>query len=308
MDVNTSTSLNEVIRLISKATKLSANRIRVTMPLTEDKPANGDKKKHSGYVPKPDETVGDLYATEDSLTFYVKDLGMQISWRMVYIIEYLGPLLFHPLFYYTQKQIYGVRFDHSRDQQLIFIFSMLHFLKREYETLFVHKFSMDTMPFVYVFRNSAHYWILSGLFLAYFNYAPPTYFLADSPLIMRLLFKRQWIPTSENALHAITALWVYAELSNFWTHLTLASLRTGNDKGRKIPRGYGFDLVSFPNYFFESLGWLAVTLTSQNLSNLVFLTVGTLTMFNWAVRKHKRYRRDFPDYPRNRKVMFPFVY
>lgn len=30
---------------------------------------------------------------------------------------------------------------------------MLHFLKREYETLFVHRFSHGTMPFNFVFRK-----------------------------------------------------------------------------------------------------------------------------------------------------------
>jgi hypothetical protein len=29
-----------------------------------------------------------------------------------------------------------------------------------------------------------------------------------------------------------------------------------------IPRGYGFDLVSFPNYLFEALGWIIVAALS----------------------------------------------
>lgn len=30
---------------------------------------------------------------------------------------------------------------------------MLHFLKREYESVFVHRYSHGTMPFAYVFRK-----------------------------------------------------------------------------------------------------------------------------------------------------------
>lgn len=48
----------------------------------------------------------------------------------------------------------------------------LHFAKREYETLFVHRFSHATMPLQNLFKNCGHYWILSGVLLAYFLYAP----------------------------------------------------------------------------------------------------------------------------------------
>ena len=37
-----------------------------------------------------------------------KDLGMQLSWRLVYMIEYAGPLIIAPLLYYFPQQIYGI--------------------------------------------------------------------------------------------------------------------------------------------------------------------------------------------------------
>ncbi|OMJ68717.1 hypothetical protein SteCoe_33753 [Stentor coeruleus] len=37
-----------------------------------------------------------------------KDLGLQLSWRLVYMIEYAGPILIAPLLYYFPKQIYGI--------------------------------------------------------------------------------------------------------------------------------------------------------------------------------------------------------
>ena len=44
-------------------------------------------------------------------------------------------------------------------------------LKRELETIFVHT-SNATMPAFNIFKNSGHYWILSGFNLAYFIYGP----------------------------------------------------------------------------------------------------------------------------------------
>ena len=50
----------------------------------------------------------------------------------------------------------------------------------------------------------------------------------------------------------------FAELSNLSTHLTLRNLRPPGSKKRAIPHGYGFGLLSCPNYFFESVAWAAV--------------------------------------------------
>jgi hypothetical protein len=54
----------------------------------------------------------------------------------------------------------------------------------------------------------------------------------------------------------------FAELSNLSAHLTVRNLRPPGTKKRAIPHGYGFGLVSFPNYFFESVAWAAVAYMS----------------------------------------------
>jgi very-long-chain enoyl-CoA reductase len=52
-------------------------------------------------------------AKSDSLMF--KDLGPQMSWRLVYMIEYLGPCLLFPLFFYCDELVYGVKFDKRKE-------------------------------------------------------------------------------------------------------------------------------------------------------------------------------------------------
>ena len=58
------------------------------------------------------------------------------------------------------------------ENRLAFWLIMLHFLKREFESIFVHHFSLSYMPLRNLFKNSAHYHILSGFLIAYFTYGP----------------------------------------------------------------------------------------------------------------------------------------
>lgn len=300
VQVSEGATAGELIGSIAKQSGLSVHRLRVTIANPNfQEGVKGSKKE--------------VVLTEDALLkgideVKVKDLGPQLGWRMVYFVEYLGPILIHPLFYFGQSLFYGQRFEHSRVQQLAFMLSMLHFVKREYETLFVHKFSLATMPAFNIFKNSGHYWILSGLFLAYFIYAPHSYVDEDASALSKFFFGRHYYILSANQLHVLTAAWLFAELSNFWVHLTLANLRKPGDKRHVIPYGYGFQLVSFPNYFFESLSWWIFFLITQNWSALFFFIVGSGQMLVWAIKKHQRYRKEFGDkYPRDRKAMIPFL-
>lgn len=293
---------------ISKATGLSVHRIRLTIPNTEEKPAT-PKKKKSDTALDSNAPISNYSTSDTPLVVYVKDLGPQIGWRTVFFIEYFGPLLIHPIFYFFQRSIYGFEFEHSRAQQLTLVLTLLHFIKREYETGFIHHFSLDTMPLFNVFKNSTHYWFLSGLNVAYFVYAPGTYTRSEKSIVSRVLFGRNVVPLGANELWALTAFWLFSELSNGYCHIILSNLRADGSRTRKIPRGYGFELVSVPNYLFEILSCLSIFLINQNWSSLLFTVVSAVQMVIWAIKKHKRYRREFGDkYPKNRKIIVPFIF
>jgi very-long-chain enoyl-CoA reductase len=216
-----------------------------------------------------------------------------MAWRTVFLIEYFGPLLIHPIFYYGRSLIYGTSAPPSQLQTISFIMVMVHFLKREYETAFVHRFSADTMPFNNVFRNSGHYWLLSGINLAYWVYKPNAPTARDSsPLIT----------------YAGIAFYTIGELCNFSNHLTLRNLRRPGTRERGIPRGIGFDLVTCPNYMFEVLSWIGVWMVTWSLSTAVFLVVAVVPMASWGKKKERRYRKEFGDkYKRKRFVMLPGI-
>lgn len=172
---------------------------------------------------------------------------------------------------------------------------MLHFFKRELETLFVHRFSHGTMPFNFIFRkyvseylcapycsyctSSFHYHVFGGLFLAYAIYSPtygalspyirgtirddPTFLMACAAvfLVCFLLYSQytDWLVLQ------------FAQLSNGKTHLILRDLRPAGTKHRAIPHGYGFNLVSCPNYTFEILAWLSVCIMTGSYAGKLIL-------------------------------------
>lgn len=226
--------------------------------------------------------------------------GPQIGWRTVFIIEYLGPILINPaVLYLLRPYLYRTPTPlppPSDLQVLTCILVVLHFLKRELETIFVHRFSVASMPFTYVFRNSAHYWILSGLNLAYWVYAPNSPTATSQPNLA--------------LLYPGLVLFSLGQLSNFSVHLTLRNLRKPGSTERVIPTGFGFNLVTCPNYLFEVISWVGVYLVSGlNWSILLFIIVGTVTMMKWAGQKERRYRKEFGDkYKGKRYVMLPGIW
>ncbi|KAJ2783664.1 3-oxo-5a-steroid 4- dehydrogenase [Coemansia javaensis] len=233
----------------------------------------------------------------DGDTVYVKDLGPQIGWQTVFYIEYAGPIVLHYLVYNLQNLFYGQTFEHSLVQQCAYFMVMGHFIKRELETAFVHRFSHGTMPLFNVFKNSGHYHILSGLNLAYWVYSPDTaQGTARAAELGRPLL-----------LAVFVGVFLFAELSNLSTHITLRNLRPPGSRVRRIPRGYGFGLVSVPNYTFEILAWAAFTAVTRSLAAVLFLAVASAQMYVWAAKKHAQYRLEFPDYPKSRKALIPFV-
>ncbi|EGX52925.1 hypothetical protein AOL_s00007g261 [Orbilia oligospora ATCC 24927] len=290
LPISSDASVDALYDAVAKLTGYSRHRLRIT------------KSDSSHLKPAASVTLTDsnLY---DQSSLFVKDLGLQIDWQTVFIIEYLGPLLIHPLFMLFRNQIYGftppflswagtpTSTPVTSTQSILCMMVVLHYIKRELETIFVHRFSSATMPLSSLIRNTSYYWTMGGLYLGYFLYAPST--TEASPL----------------ALYAGLAIWVFAELSNFKTHLTLRDLRRPGSTDRGIPTGYGFNLVTCPNYMFEVLGWFAVALISGwKIPALVFWGSGLFIQTKWAGQKERRYRKEFGDkYKKKRSVIIPYV-
>ncbi|KAJ3559337.1 hypothetical protein NP233_g11286 [Leucocoprinus birnbaumii] len=155
------------------------------------------------------------------------------------------------------------------------------------------------MPLMNIFKNSGHYHIISGVLLAFDIYRPK--YAATSPFIVDTYRNNQ------DFLYVAAGIWAFAELSNFHTHMTLRSLRPPGTRTRAIPYGYGFSLVSCPNYFFEIMGWTVVVLMTNSIAAWIFLAFSVYIMTIWALKKHRNYKKEFgKEYPK-RRALFPFI-
>ena len=269
---------------IAGFTNLSIHRLRIT------KGSDGSVVPHSKNV-----SINST-GLRDQSTVYVKDLGPQIAWRTVFIVEYLGPLLIHPLVYLLRPYIYRSAPIHaSYLQWLSCILICGHFLKRELETLFVHRFSASTMPARNIFKNSFHYWALAGLNIAAWIYAPSSPTAKEANMVL---------------LYGGLLAYTIGELGNLQAHLTLRGLRSSGGRERGIPQGLTFSLVTCPNYMFEVVTWIGVYLVSGlSLSVLLFAIVSTGQMMPWAKKKERNYRKEFGDkYKKKKFTMLPGIW
>jgi len=277
LEVSPSTTVLDLKRDIClEKPKFSPDRQKLTTGVDRTSPVLEDKKK-----------VQDYQLTDG--TIYLKDLGPQIAWKHVFLLEYLGPIIVWGFFSIQPGFIYGSTPGLTFYQKVAFACWMGHYLKREFETLFIHRFSHATMPLSNLFKNCSYYWFNTAL-IAYF---------VNHPL---------FTPPQEHYFHIGLALFVLCEIGNFITHVQLMNLRPAGSTERNIPRGFMFNLVSCPNYTFEILAWIGFSILTQTLTAYLFTIMGAAQMTDWALKKHRAYRKDFPDYPRHRKILIPFIF
>lgn len=244
---------------------------------------------------EPSAPVSGYLTTESVLIF--RDLGLQLGWRLVYAIEYAGPILFVPLFYHLPKLFYKTAFEKTPHQKLCAALLVGHFIKRELESLFVHRFSNATMPFKNLYTNCAYYWLLNGAFIGYFLLHPKYAVPRMTGLVKTLLL----------------AGFAGSQILNFICHVILRNLRPPGTRARGIPKGWGFDQASCANYFWELCSWGFFAGLTRCIPSYIFFFATFSILLKWAKARHNSYVKEFDGkdgrllYPRNRKAFIPYI-
>ncbi len=87
----------------------------------------------------------------------------------------------------------------------------------------------------------------------------------------------------------------------------LRNLRKPGESGYQVPRGGLFRRVSCPNYLGEILEWAGWAVATWSLAGLSFAVWTAANLVPRAFRHHRWYRSEFPEYPRERKAVIPFL-
>lgn len=104
------------------------------------------------------------------------------------------------------------------------------------------------------------------------------------------------------------ALFAVGFLTHVRADAQLRRLRARGETGYTVPRGGLFEKVTCPNYFGEIVEWCGWALAAWSLAGLAF---ALFTAANLVPRAHAHrdwYRRNFPEFPLERKRVVPFLF
>lgn len=104
------------------------------------------------------------------------------------------------------------------------------------------------------------------------------------------------------------AMFAFGFFVNQQSDHILFHLRKPGETGYKIPRGGFYRFVSCPNYFGEIVEWTGFAILTWSPGAVAFVLWTIANLMPRARTHHQWYRDKFPDYPPERRAIFPLIY
>lgn len=220
-----------------------------------------------------------------------KKQGLKLGSRMGWIIMELPGLLVFPVIYFMGPNAYEV-------VPLFFLaIWMMHYSNRALITPMLMRVQPGTAA-SFSFNVIVAGWIT--LFLhGYFNAAYLTEY-GDQ-------YTQDWFSDPRFFL----GLLIYATgfVLNIYSDYILRNLRSktpdSNEPRYKIPYGGAFRWVTCPQYLGEILSFTGFAIMTWNLGAVFVLAMTAGNLIPRALYTHRWFRKNFEDYPTERKAIFP---
>ncbi|MDP4652128.1 MAG: DUF1295 domain-containing protein [Haliea sp.] len=108
------------------------------------------------------------------------------------------------------------------------------------------------------------------------------------------------------------ALYVFGFVMNVHSDAIIRNLRSkaeveSGERVYRIPQGGLFRYVTNPSYFTELVSFAGFAIATWSLGAVFVLLVSAANLIPRAFQVHRWYLKKFDDYPRERKVLIPWV-
>ncbi|XP_057789213.1 uncharacterized protein LOC131006087 [Salvia miltiorrhiza] len=165
----------------------------------------------------------------------------------------------------------------------------IHFLKRDLEVLFLHKFSGFFVVESAVIISATYFTAAAGF--VYFHH------------------QTRGLPEPTVDLKYLGAVLSLVGLSgNLYHHYLLSKLRKKDGKGYEIPRGGLFNLVVCPHYLFEITTFVGFSFISQTMFAYACAVGVAFYLLGRSHATRKWYVSKFENFPKNVKALIPYVF
>jgi len=183
---------------------------------------------------------------------------------------------------------------------LILVLLCCQCYRRFYECAFVNAKSNSSMNILHYIVGYAHY------------FCAGTASLCQAPQFVQSNEKKDKFEFSTlisvTNIVAVT-LFIYAWYHQFRAHKIFADLKTRNPNKHGIPEGDLFSYVSCPHYLCEVLIYASLVMVTS-VNNTSIMVVFLWVLVNQTVAafmSHSWYKKQFKDYPNDRRAIYPYL-
>jgi len=215
--------------------------------------------------------------------------GPAIPARIGWFVMELPSLIIFPIFWLRLSN------NDSQPNHAVIILSTLWLAHYFHRTVIwpmraeIHNKTMPISIAIFAFTFNCVNASINGFALFILNFYPSDWVLSFPFLIGSFLF-------------------VFGFLVNVSSDNKLFKLRKNDDREYGIPNGGLYRWVTCPNYLGEILEWIGWAIACWSLAGVSFAIWVIANLAPRARSNHQWYHEKFRDYPKDRKILVPFIW